>query len=363
MIFWRALANKEADGYSYASKNISSRLKAIGVLSLEDISRLDSRISNLVVDIDSGIRLIPEPSGTKILINNCLPPEYSFDGEYVIGFTYWETTRLPSSWVNYMNRCDEVWTTSSWAKQCFIDSGVRVPVYSFELGVDVDIFTKSDKQEYSINELGRPSRKPFTFLHIGSPSTRKNTQLAFNAYQKLFKNNPDYRLIVKSNGPPDARRYSGEEIAGPLYGMDYVRVIEQFLTDEELSELFDSVDCFIYPTRGEGWGMAPFQAIAKGVPTICTNATACTEFAHLSIPLEADMSSDNLFGIYQTGEWADPKIDDLCDKMLYVVNNYDEAVKKTALGSDYIHANYSWDNVVSKYKDRILLLRDKYVKY
>lgn len=102
--------------------------------------------------------------------------------------------------------------------------------------------------------------------------------------------------------------------------------------------------------------MAPFQAIATGLPTICTNATACTEFAGLSVPLEADYESTGQFGIYENGAWANPKLLDLCDRMLYVVNNYAEVLDKTWYGSWTIHHNYSWYKVSRQFRQRIMEL-------
>jgi glycosyltransferase involved in cell wall biosynthesis len=325
--------------------NISSRLRDIGVLNLEDISFMDTQQKTINVSAERGIEFINEPSDVDVIINNCLPVDYSYDAKYVIGFSYWETTKLPISWIENLNKCNEVWTVSRWAKQVFINSGVTVPVYDFNLGVDTEIFDiKDDIKNSSV----------FTFMHIGSPSTRKNTQLVFDAFRKIFKKDENYKLIIKSSGPPDARIFHDKSIVGSIYNLTNVKVIDYYLSDIELSALFNKVDCFVYPTRGEGWGMAPFQAIAKGVPTICTNETACTEFANLSIPLAAELSSENLFGIYQTGEWADPKIDDVCDKMLYVVNNYQECVDKTLDGAKFIHENYSWDKVATDYKNRLL---------
>jgi glycosyltransferase involved in cell wall biosynthesis len=350
MIYWRKLASNLADGYTYASDNISSRLKDIEVLNLEDISLSDHSVKSVSVDINSGIKFIPEPASSKILINNCLPCDYSYNGDYIVGFSYWETTKLPLDWVYSMNKCDEIWTTSSWAKECFINSGVEVPVYSFNLGVNTEVFHPRVTMKKDYNK--------FTFLHIGSPSTRKNTQLVVDAFFKLFHGNDYYRLIIKSRGEPDARNIVNGVNYGSLYSAEQVEIIDHYLTDEELAELISSSDCFLYPTMGEGWGMSPFQAIACGIPTICTNETACSEFAHLSVPLNAPLSNENQSGIYCNGEWATPKIDDLCDKMLYVINNYSEVLEKTMHSSNFIKDNYSWDSVVSDYRERILNIQD-----
>ena len=342
--FWRTLANLKADGYSYASMNISSRLQDLGLVDREDIS-FDGQeiVKTLSISPEGQISFIRDPYNSDIIINNCLPHDYSFDGKYVIGFTYWETTVLPPSWVEQMNKCDEIWTASSWARDVFISSGVTKPVYAFNLGIDSAIFKYKERK----NSI------PFTFIHVGSPSTRKNTQLAVDAFIELFGTSENYRLIIKSNGPPDARRFVGGSNLGGLYGINNIKIIDNYLTDSELANLFWQCHCMIYPTRGEGWGMAPFQSIATGLPTICTNRTACGEFAGLSVPLEAGMSRANQFGIYEVGEWAEPKLADVCDRILYVINNYDEILEKTRHGSDYIHNTYSWDNIVKDYALRL----------
>jgi len=100
--------------------------------------------------------------------------------------------------------------------------------------------------------------------------------------------------------------------------------------------------------------MIPFNAIACGTPTICTNATACTEYAELSVPLDFEWSKEGTTGIYNTGgKWAKPSIDDLVDKMHYVVNNYDDIKQHTLQGAIIIHKEYSWHNVVKEYGDRL----------
>jgi glycosyltransferase involved in cell wall biosynthesis len=344
-VHWRALSTAKADGYAYASWNLSSRLKDRGLIGFEDNSFSNVSVSSISISPLEGIKFIEEPSDLDVLINNCLPVDYSFEADYVVGFSYWETSVLPSNWVSLMNQCDEVWTTSRWAKSAFENSGVTRPVYAFNLGVDTDVFYYRDRSHLPY--------RPFTFVHVGSPSTRKNTQLVVDAFIRLFGDDENYRLIIKSNGPPDARYIKDGINLGSLYHKNNIKIIDSYLTDEQLADLFASCNCMVYPTRGEGWGMAPFQAIATGLPTICTNRTACEEFAGLSVPLEAPMTAENQFGIYQTGEWANPHIDVLCDRMLYVVNNYNDVIETTRSGADRIKLFYSWDVVVDDFASRI----------
>lgn len=348
-IIWRSLSTKTADGYGYASKKISSGLKKLGVdlLSPEDILLSgDKRVVSVCIHPDGSYLEVPvaEIEDNDILINNCLPVDYDLRSKYNIGFSYWETNKLPSNWIQKVKECEEIWTTSRWAKKVFEESSGHSNVHSFSLGIDNDFFWASDKVYDG----------PFTFLHVGSPSTRKNSQIAFDAFIKTFGHDKNFRLIIKSVGPTDARWRTNSINHGTVSNHDRVTVIDKEISDSELGDLYRSAHCLIYPTNGEGWGMIPFNAIGCGLPTICTNATACEEYASMSVPLDFKWGTDNQFGIYANcGQWAVPDFDDLCDKMIYVANNFDHIKLKTLESAKIIHKQYSWDSVVSQYKDRL----------
>lgn len=342
MIVWSENgACRPSEGYGVASVNILNQLIAKGIdinrniitgaPNLGEISKMIGYFDKTEVDSD-------------FIINHSLPDAYKKAKHYSVGFTYWETNKLKKDWVVEMNKMDEVWTASRWAKQVFIDSGVKVPVYDFKLGID---------PHHYYPKL-RHRKNNFVFLSIGSPSTRKNSQIAVDAFIKLFGNKNGYSMIYKSNGPPDARVRLAHGDFYPLSQNPKINVIDWEVSELELAKIYDEVDCVIYPTSGEGWGILPMQGIAKGIPTICTNATACTEFAHLSVPLDFSWSTEKMSGIYSgAGEWAYPNFDDLCDKMLYVVNNYDEVAQHTYAGAEYIKNNLTWDKVTIPMADRI----------
>lgn len=343
-----------SDGYGYSSFKIREALTNSGleIIDTANVQILDRKTvsKKLYISIESGMHLEPEMQYDGILVNNSLPDQYVFDAQYVIGFTYWETDKLPTRWLSNMDRCDELWTTSKWVAEVFKKQFPNKIIKDFSLGIDTSIFNIYDKYK---------SEDPFYFMHIGSPSSRKNTQVAVDAFRKVFDGDPRFRMIIKSIGPPDARNIVDGNKIGSLYSLKNFDVIDSNMSIDELNVLYERSHCLVYPTSGEGWGMIPFQAIAKGIPTICTNATACSEFAHLSVPLDYKLSSNNTYGIYRGGRWAEPDFDDLCDKMYYVANNYQEVREKTLEGAKIIHNNYSWDLVSSKYKERLCQILKK----
>lgn len=347
-VYWRTPSRSLSDGYGYSSFKLREALVNQGVnivdTSYATIKDEKSLTKTMYISLQSGMHLEPELRYNGILINNSLPDQYVYDADYVIGFTYWETDTLPSRWIPYMDKCDELWTTSEWVGDVFRRTFPNKIVRSFRLGLDTDIFNIQEST---------PHDHPFYFMHMGSPSTRKNTQIAVDAFRKVFAQKRQYKMIIKSIGPPDARDIVNEMNFGSLYGMCNFEIIDYDMNLNELNSLYERIHCLVYPTSGEGWGMIPFQSIGKGIPTICTNATSCTEFAEFSIPLDYEMSPYKTSGIYAGGMWALPNFSDLCDKLDYVANNYSDIKNKTINSAKIIHENYSWDKVAVEYKDRI----------
>jgi len=355
-IVWNgtSLAQERNEGYKNAEDNIFNHLASFE-FEIEKTCLIPSDVQILTT---SGIGIQYQSQGINvdcdILINNRLPNDYSYCNGYNIGFSYWETNALPKEWVEHMNKMDEIWTTSRWAKNVFIDSGVEVPVFNFKLGVDKNLYSPS---------LKKYPHRPFTFLSIGSPSIRKNSQIAVNAFLKLFGERDDVHLLYKSVDSPDARIFKNGEMKS-VYNQPNITVVDVDLPANELSLIYDQVDCLIYPTSGEGWGLLPYQSLAKAIPTICTNATACTEYAELSVALDYKMGTTNMNGIYEGhGQWAEPNFQDLCDKMLYVISSYEEVSAKTYQNVVKVYDEMIWESAVKDYGNRICqILKEQKVK-
>ena len=49
--------------------------------------------------------------------------------------------------------------------------------------------------------------------------------------------------------------------------------------EEDLPFIYNASDVFVYPSRFEGFGFPPLEAMACGIPVICSNAGALPEIA------------------------------------------------------------------------------------
>ncbi len=133
-------------------------------------------------------------ANTPIQINFTQPSHYKLHkNQYQIGYTPWESTEISKEWVERMNLCNEVWGTSDWVAEVFKNNGVTVPIKVYPHGIEKIWVPKRRKVLEG---------QPLKFLHVGEPAPRKSGQLVVDTFIKMFGNNPDYQLTIKSHSCP-----------------------------------------------------------------------------------------------------------------------------------------------------------------
>ena len=197
---------------------------------------------------------------------------YRNDGKYKIGYTMLETTGIPKEWVKQCNMMDEVWVPSHFNEKTFRDSGVKVPIHVIPLGVDPSY--------YSPNIVSYKNHDKYTFLSVFEWGERKAPEILLKGFSKAFKNTDNVVLICKVINN-DGGINIDEEIRKlnlPKNGPEIIFLYNTKFADYEMSTLYRSTDCFVIPTRGEGWGMPILEAMACGLPVIATNWSSQVDF-------------------------------------------------------------------------------------
>lgn len=277
-------------------------------------------------------------------VNFCQPYYYQYQNSYKVGYTPWESTKIPSGWINHMRQCDEIWATSSYVKEIYEKHQVHHNIHVIPHGIS---------DEFEI--IDREITDTFNFLHVGGDSKRKNAQMAVDAFLELYEGNMDFKLYLKYTNFCFAEVYLNGRLVPASMHPQIVAIPESY-DIESLVKLYHSCHCMLYPTNGEGFGMIPFESICTGMPTIVTNETGCKDFANYSIPLDAEFSSADWntqqYG-EDTGMWASPDFDQLIELMELVVSEYDEFKKHTIKSAKILHVEQSWSAIADKIVDRI----------
>lgn len=226
-------------------------------------------------------------------------------------YSMFESDKIPEEWADYLNMADEVLVPSKWCQDVFGQAGVKSTVVP--LGYNQDVFTYIDRP------LPIQAKRPFTFIHYDSFNIRKGFNEVFQAFTEEFGTDEPARLILKTaqNGT-----------AVPILKSQYpnIDVVTGTLPEAELVGLLGQAHCMVYPSRGEGFGITPLEAMATGLPAIVPNAHGISEYFNSNYMLEVK-NNDTCPGLYSrfkgqdVGKMVIADVGDLKRQMRYAYNN------------------------------------------
>lgn len=270
-------------------------------------------------------------------------------GSYRIGFTMLEVDRLPRSWVEQANQMDELWTPTDWGAEVFRASGVERPVHVVPLGVDIAQFTPMPPRTRMEDRT--------IFVSVFEWGLRKGWDVLLRAYRAVFEPGDPVLLLLKVDCRVPAINPVQELAAAlpspsPPVGLLY----NQPLSRDQLRELYSSADCFVLPTRGEGWGMPVLEAMACGVPAIATDWSGPSAFLTAEngypLPIRGLTPAQSNNPYYQGALWAEPDETALVELLRRVANHPEERRHKAQQATLDARA-WTWERGLDAIMDRL----------
>lgn len=226
-----------------------------------------------------------------------------------------------------LRKADCVLTTAESERAHVIQYGIAPDrVKAIPLGLNVEPYFESNHDKALLGRLGIDTSKK-TLLYFSRITPVKGLDMLAKAWESLADFHEEWQLVVAG---PDDRGYTEEMKAfyanilprasyvftGPVYG------------DEKFT-LLKSVNAFVLPTRSENFSLAVAEAMASGVPVVCTKGA----------PWEIVEKS-------HAGYWVDVDEKALCDGLRKVLGATE--LGRTELGRNgqtCVAQSFAWSSI------------------
>ena len=207
-------------------------------------------------------------------------------GKRNIGICCWETDRIPPHWAIQLNAFDELIVPCHSNADAMKRSGVSIPIHV----VPMPVF-KDDYQLDGVEPFEIPGVNPndvTIYYNISQWSHKKGIDAAIRSYFLAFQNDESVLFILKGyvgmhNQEGDASKVAGavQEIKNAMRLPKYPRIYitDTVMTEKGIQKLHKMGDCYLNLSRGEGWGIPPFEALLYGNELVTTHNTAMLDWS------------------------------------------------------------------------------------
>lgn len=291
----------------------------------------------------------------SINIYHAIPPRYRRPPGKTkhFGFCVFETINPPSEWVSTMNNMDAILTASSFNKNVFENSGVKVPIHVIPHCFDPKLFNKS------VVSPGRYSQT--TFVSTGTWKTRKNWEMLIKAWYHAFLLRDNVALLIKTDHPGELKAMVQQvkeasewraKATAPIYCEE-----EPVCDFEDIPKILRKGDIFVNASLGEGFGISGLHAMALGMPVITTRFGGSLEYAKSELCTFLEPSKYQSIPIMDRIPqlsnciWPFLRIGEIADKMRSTFVGVKEREEKAERAYKYVHENFTYEVIGKQFID------------
>lgn len=342
-------------GYGSAAREIALALDSAGVdVRLENIG---DRYSFLHPEIQARLehleRRPSQPDALLLTVSSGASPNERAQFKKLVTCVMWETSKAPAAFAEPCRSMDAMIVPNSFNKEAFRNAGVKIPIFTAPYGVNSEVFSSVGPVE----RLGEPVGQ-FIFLSVFGWSERKGPDVLLQAYVQEFDPEEPVVLFLKTHGlkADHLPHHLYEKVMSQIKVKHppKIRILTEAAPTERMAALMRGSDCFVLPTRGEGFGLPILESMACGTPAIATGWSGHMDFLNPDngyvlpfslVPAHPLWWTD----LYQPDQlWAEPDAGALQCLMRRVYRNREELRAKGRAARDTAEA-WNWNRTAAAF--------------
>lgn len=229
---------------------------------------------------------------------------------WTVGMWFWESDRVPRSWLPAFDVVDEVWAATRYLADVF-GAETSKPVHVVGLPVEVPEGVQGERGRWGI------ASDELVVMYVTdafSGQDRKNPLAAVEAFRHAFAPGFDgVRLVLKISNlekfPALARALRDASAGLPI------TVVGEYLDRSQIWDLLACADVYLSLHASEGFGLTILEGMALGVPAVATRYGGSLDFTDdenaLLVGYDLVPSRGGPGDVYSRGgRWARPHIEE-----------------------------------------------------
>ena len=189
----------------------------------------------------------------------------------------------------------------------------KAPIYVIPNGIDPDLFHSLHLERQNV------------ITYVGRFALVKGVHNLFHAMKIVHKKYPDWKLWLVGDTFDQSMHYFTNIYNKGVVWMGHV-------PHKDIPAILNRSKIFVMPTWRDGFEIALMEAVATGVPSITTGAYERKE-------IYKDLVTFCTLN--------DP--DDLAEKIVFLIENWDNQFKTAQKASEIAKKKFSWDSIAKQY--------------
>ncbi len=246
-------------------------------------------------------------------------------------------------------------TPSRWSAEGFYQAGFKPEqVLVIPHGADVATFRPMPGLREAARRAVPVAEDEFVFLNVGAMTGSKGIDLLMQAFAQVVRHFPKARLVLKGMDPLYNSRGRLQKILKTVDVADQTRVATRIayfgesFSNRKMALLYQAADAYVSPYRSEGFNLPVLEAVASGLPIICTAGGSTDDFVSDAFARRIKARKESRMVGEDRWTELEPDLAALVQLMMSVIQDHAWRQAASVAGPAHVQANFTWDLVTER---------------